>query len=274
MKFSFLNFVQPRGTRTHFESRSRHKLKRWAQVFTDNYLTMKAIYLLSFSVLLTHYGFSQSFVTEVKQKIYETVEHTVDSVKSTETKDFKKFKESLANRLILNISRENREILSNEYEVLKYMNDLRDNLNQILNPSNCLLILSTPTLLKEAIRQECTDFKISTLQIIDVKWKEILIELKDLKALETIASTDVDILRYRQDLLSINKTIEKLSISMGISQLNNQINYDSPDDLKRYLQNTLNSAQQLTELNNQLIKFFETINNRLKKYEESLKSYN
>jgi len=31
IKFSFLNFVQPRGTKTRFEIRSRHKLKRWRQ---------------------------------------------------------------------------------------------------------------------------------------------------------------------------------------------------------------------------------------------------
>jgi hypothetical protein len=30
-KFSFLNFVRPRGTNRHFENRSRHKLKRWTQ---------------------------------------------------------------------------------------------------------------------------------------------------------------------------------------------------------------------------------------------------
>lgn len=29
IKFSFLNFVQPRGTRTRIENRSRHKLKRY-----------------------------------------------------------------------------------------------------------------------------------------------------------------------------------------------------------------------------------------------------
>ena len=31
MKFSFTNFVRPRGTITRFESRSRHKLKRCSQ---------------------------------------------------------------------------------------------------------------------------------------------------------------------------------------------------------------------------------------------------
>jgi len=31
IKFSFLNFVQPRGTMTRFENRSRHKLKRYGQ---------------------------------------------------------------------------------------------------------------------------------------------------------------------------------------------------------------------------------------------------
>jgi hypothetical protein len=30
IKFSFLNFVLPRGTKTRFENRSRHKLKRCA----------------------------------------------------------------------------------------------------------------------------------------------------------------------------------------------------------------------------------------------------
>jgi len=31
IKFSFLNFLQPRGTKTCFENRSRHKLKRYGQ---------------------------------------------------------------------------------------------------------------------------------------------------------------------------------------------------------------------------------------------------
>jgi hypothetical protein len=35
MKISFLNFVQSAGTKTRFESRSRHKLKRCSQ-FADN----------------------------------------------------------------------------------------------------------------------------------------------------------------------------------------------------------------------------------------------
>jgi hypothetical protein len=35
MKFNFLNFVRPRGTRRSFENRSRHKLKRCSQ-FADN----------------------------------------------------------------------------------------------------------------------------------------------------------------------------------------------------------------------------------------------
>jgi hypothetical protein len=33
MKFSFLNFVRPRGTKTRFENRSRHKLKRCDDIY-------------------------------------------------------------------------------------------------------------------------------------------------------------------------------------------------------------------------------------------------
>jgi hypothetical protein len=36
MKFSFLNFVQPRGTGRSFEDRSRHKLKRCASAENES----------------------------------------------------------------------------------------------------------------------------------------------------------------------------------------------------------------------------------------------